>query len=156
MDPLELNDIITFGTATVITIILLRMTFKFLRDWQERQYKNEDDGKNARGRKSSVAETTDYSVINNQLLKQMALQIEDMHETISVTKSFQRAFSSMAASAADQTQILKELSDINQKNFEILEYLAKMTVKIDADRVKQGDLEQAVTAIKKDNGKKER
>lgn len=147
MDPLALNDLVTFGTAAVITIVLLRMTFQFLKSWQEKQY-NGRSGSRTRVKEPPI----DYSVVNNQLLKQMALQIEEMHETISVTKSFQRAFSSMAQSAADQTKILKELSGINLKNLEILEYLAKMTVQIDSDRVRKRHLDAAVNSIKKHNG----
>lgn len=148
MDPLELNDFVTFGTAAVITIILLRMTFQFLKSWQEKQY----NGRNSNSRRVKES-PIDYTVINNQLLRQMALQIEDMHETISVTKSFQRAFSSIAQSAADQTAILKELSQLNNKNLEILEYLARMTASIDKDRVRRKHLDAAVNQLEKHNGK---
>lgn len=155
MDPLTLNDVITFGAAATISIVLLRMVFKFLKTWQEKQLDYQDNGSSgARGKKSSYM-PTDYTVLNNQLLKQMALQIEEMHETISVTKSFQRAFTSMAHSAEDQTKILKELSEINTKNLEILEYLALMTGKIDKDRVRKEHLKEAVENIKKSNGEKE-
>lgn len=114
MEPIT-RDLVSLGSAAVITLLLLRTIFQFIQKYMQ---KIEDSSP------TTPSDTLGQSIENNQLLKTMSIQVSEMHKTLQVTRDFQRAFTAIVESQQVQTKILKELSDINAKSLKVLDYIA--------------------------------
>ncbi len=114
MEPIT-RDLVSLGSAAVITLLLLRTIFQFIQKYMQ---KIEDSSP------TTPSDTLGQSIENNQLLKTMSIQVSEMHKTLQVTRDFQRAFTAIVESQQVQTKILKELSDINANSLKVLDYLA--------------------------------
>jgi len=114
------SDILTFGSAAAITLLLLRTVFQFVQRYIQPATKNEDHASD-----SLTEEIYEKVIENHHSIKTMCVQVAEMHETLQVTRAFQRAFTAIVESQKVQNNILKELTAINTKSLRILEYLSE-------------------------------
>ncbi len=108
MDP----SLLELGVATVIVILLLDRVFAFVKT---------QTAKNGKGKSSSSCPLASQDKVR---METMAIQIEQIHQSLNVSKELETAINSLVNQNRRQVKILEMLTDISAQTLAVLNKLA--------------------------------
>lgn len=102
MGALVDSDIANMGAAAIIVFLLLRTIFDFINKQRNR------------GQQGLTSES-------EQILQKIEVQVNELHQDQMVSRTLQRSLSKIADAQEQQTDVLKQLADLNKHTLRLLE-----------------------------------
>lgn len=105
-------SLLELGVATVILILLLDRVFAFVKT------------QTAKNGKGPALHSCPYTQQDKVRMEAMAIQIEQIHQSINVSKELETAINSLVNQNRRQVKILETLTDISAQTLAVLNKLA--------------------------------
>jgi hypothetical protein len=114
------------GIAALIAFTILKIVFDYLTT-KDKNNKSKNGGSNSNSNGNSFKPAPCLSLEEQRLLKIMSIQMEEVHDTVLVSKVFQIAQNTILEQNIQLTNILKELVTLNKNITDIVSRIAILT-----------------------------